>query len=189
MPLRQYKPSPLVYFIAFLLWLQGTALASLQTFFQTLVASKANSASFEALLSALLAAGHDRQVGKTAQHNIAQCIAVLCTTAGPAQTSTTVKSLLSAVEGNDEVASRLALFSLGEIGRCTDLSKFKQLQVCAKPTLQAVAAFSLFVRITQHCDSKIAKRWGSSRTHAGLQWQLPCLVHSDHACSVVVVGP
>ena len=109
--------------------LQGTALASLQTFFQTLVASKAKNASFEALLSALLAAGHDKQVGKTAQHNIAQCIAVLCTSAGPSQTSTTVKSLLSAVEGNNEVASRLALFSLGEIGRCTDLSKFKQLQV------------------------------------------------------------
>lgn len=120
--------------------LQGTALASLQTFFQTLVASKAKSASFEALLSALLAAGHDKQVGKTAQHNIAQCIAVLCTAAGPSQTSTTVKSLLSAVEGNDEVASRLALFSLGEIGRCTDLSKFKQLQVClsfaVRPVLQ-----------------------------------------------------
>lgn len=93
------------------------------------MASKAKSASFEALLSALLAAGHDKQVGKAAQHNIAQCIAVLCTAAGPSQTSTTVKSLLSAVEGNDEVASRLALFSLGEIGRCTDLSKFKQLQV------------------------------------------------------------
>ena len=117
---------------------QGTALASLQTFFQTLVASKAKNASFEALLSALLAAGHDKQVGKTAQHNIAQCIAVLCTAAGPNQTSTTVKSLLSAVEGNDEVASRLALFSLGEIGRCTDLSKFKQLQVCHSPSKHAL---------------------------------------------------
>ncbi|KAL3163066.1 hypothetical protein ABBQ32_009489 [Trebouxia sp. C0010 RCD-2024] len=115
--------------------LQGTALASLQTFFQTLVASKAKNASFEALLSALLAAGHDKQVGKTAQHNIAQCIAVLCTAAGPSQTSTTVKSLLSAVEGNDEAASRLALFSLGEIGRCTDLSKFKQLQTVLTSSL------------------------------------------------------
>ncbi|DBB08467.1 hypothetical protein WJX82_000009 [Trebouxia sp. C0006] len=108
--------------------LQGSALHSLQIFFQTLVASKAKSASFEALLAALLAAGHDSQVGKTAQHNIAQCIAVLCTAAGPNQTSNTVKALLSAVQGSDETASRLALFSLGEIGRCTDLSKFKQLQ-------------------------------------------------------------
>jgi len=109
---------------------QGSALHSLQIFFQTLAASKAKSASFEALLAALLAAGHDSQVGKTAQHNIAQCIAVLCTAAGPNQTSNTVKALLSAVQGNDETASRLALFSLGEIGRCTDLTKFKQLQVC-----------------------------------------------------------
>lgn len=109
--------------------LQGTALQSLQTFFQTLVATQAKSASFEALLAALLAAGHDNQVGKTAQHNIAQCIAVLCTAAGANQTSTTVKSLLSAVQGRDEIACKLALFSLGEIGRCTDLSRFKQLQV------------------------------------------------------------
>ena len=91
--------------------------------------SKAQSASFEALLAELLGAGHDRQVGKTAQHNIAQCIAVLCTAAGPDQTSNTVRSLLSAVQCNNEAASRLALLSLGEIGRCTDLSNFKQLQV------------------------------------------------------------
>ena len=118
---------------AFCFDLQGTALHSLQTFFQTLVTSQAKSTSFEALLAALLAAGHDSQVGKTAQHNIAQCIAVLCTAAGANQTSTTVKSLLSAVQGNDETASRLALFSLGEIGRCTDLTKFKQLQVRQMP--------------------------------------------------------
>lgn len=130
--------------------LQGTALASLQTFFQTLVASKAKSASFEALLSALLAAGHDKQVGKTAQHNIAQCIAMLCTAAGPSQTSTTVKSLLSAVEGNDEVASRLALFSLGEIGRCTDLSKFKQLQVCLSFIVRPVVQSSVIVDSSLH---------------------------------------
>ena len=83
----------------------------------------------DALLSALLAAGQDKQIGKTAQHNIAQCIAVLCTAAGATQTSNTVKSLLGTVQGNDEIASRLALFSIGEIGRSTDLSKFKQLQV------------------------------------------------------------
>ena len=111
-------------------WVQGSALQSLQTFFQTLVQTKAKSASFEALLAALLAAGHDSQIGKTAQHNIAQCIAGLCTVAGANETSTTVNSLLSAVQGNDVVASRLALYSLGEIGRGTDLSKFKQLQVC-----------------------------------------------------------
>lgn len=120
--------------------MQGSALHSLQIFFQSLVASKAKSASFEALLAALLAAGHDSQVGKTAQHNIAQCIAVLCTAAGPNQTSNTVKALLSAVQGSDDIASRLALFSLGEIGRCTDLSKFKQLQVWH---LSAVHTFSL----------------------------------------------
>ena len=97
---------------------------------------KAQHASFDALLAALLAAGQDAQVGKTAQHNIAQCIAVLCTAAGPSQTSATVKSLLSAVQGNDEAASRLALSSLGEIGRRTDLSKLKQLQVGGFPTSQ-----------------------------------------------------
>jgi hypothetical protein len=129
---------------------QGSALHSLQIFFQTLVASKAKSASFEALLAALLAAGHDSQVGKTAQHNIAQCIAVLCTAAGPNQTSNTVKALLSAVQGSDETASRLALFSLGEIGRCTDLSKFKQLQVW--PRLLCILSLSCMSRKKGCCN-------------------------------------
>ena len=134
---------------------QGSALHSLQIFFQTLAASKAKSASFEALLAALLAAGHDSQVGKTAQHNIAQCIAVLCTAAGPNQTSNTVKALLSAVQGNDETASRLALFSLGEIGRCTDLSKFKQLQVwhCLLCTLSLLYVTNERLLQWFRCDS------------------------------------
>lgn len=119
--------------------LQGSALQSLQTFFQTLVQTKAKSASFDALLSALLAAGHDSQVGKTAQHNIAQCIAGLCTTAGANATNTTVNSLLSAVQGNDATASRLALYSVGEIGRCTDLTKFKQLQKVLTSSLDSTS--------------------------------------------------
>ena len=109
--------------------MQGSALLALKQFFQVLISSKAKTASFDTLLSALMAAGQDRQIGKTAQHNIAQCIAVLCTSAGASQTSNTVKSLLGTVQGSDEIASRLALYSIGEIGRSTDLSKFKQLQV------------------------------------------------------------
>ena len=108
---------------------QGSALLALKQFFQVLISSKAKTASFDTLLSALMAAGQDRQIGKTAQHNIAQCIAVLCTSAGASQTFNTVKSLLGTVQGSDEIASRLALYSIGEIGRSTDLSKFKQLQV------------------------------------------------------------
>lgn len=119
---------------------QGSALLALKQFFQVLISSKAKNASFDTLLSALLSAGNDRQIGKTAQHNIAQCIAVLCTSAGVSQTSTTVKNLLSTVQGNEEVASRLALFSIGEIGRSTDLSKFKQLQVT--PSDMPICAWS-----------------------------------------------
>ena len=139
--------------------LQGSALQSLQTFFQKLVQTKAKSASFDALLAALLAAGHDSQVGKTAQHNIAQCIAGLCTTAGANATTTTVNSLLSAVQGNDATASRLALYSVGEIGRCTDLTKFKQLQVslfCDTLRASSVCIFTIFicnaVPITSFCS-------------------------------------
>jgi hypothetical protein len=55
-------------------------------------------ASFDALLAALLAAGTAPAAGRSAQHNVAQCIAVLCRDAGPATLAATVEGLLSQLQ-------------------------------------------------------------------------------------------
>lgn len=61
---------------------------------------------------------------------MAECVAALCQAAGPAKSETTVQSLLSQLQSRSGQASakRLALLSIGEIGRTTDLSAFANLQ-------------------------------------------------------------
>ena len=60
--------------------------------------ASAPGASFDSLLAALLAAGTAPAAGRSAQHNIAQCIAVLCGEAGPATLAATVQGLLSQLQ-------------------------------------------------------------------------------------------
>ncbi|KAK9835209.1 hypothetical protein WJX81_005880 [Elliptochloris bilobata] len=112
--------------------LQGQALEALLAFFSTVLrcaaapGAAAPGASFDALLAALLAAGTAPAAGRSAQHNIAQCIAVLCSEAGPATLAATVEGLLSQLQAPraSEAAKRLALLAIGEIGRSADLSRY-----------------------------------------------------------------
>ena len=78
--------------------------------------------------------------GKAAQASIAQCIAALCQSAGPQKTATTVQSLLAVLQSHSgqPAAKHLALLSIGEVGRTTDLSAFPHLQ----QTLTAALASS-----------------------------------------------
>lgn len=134
---------------------QGHALDALRAFFSAVLRAGAGApgASFDALLTALLAAGTAPAAGRSAQHNIAQCIAVLCGEAGPATLAATVEGLLSQLQvcymeaavmrpvpctprffpvilsspqapRASEAAKRLALLALGEIGRGADLSRY-----------------------------------------------------------------
>lgn len=79
---------------------QGHALDALRAFFSAVLRAGAGApgASFDALLAALLAAGMAPAAGRSAQHNIAQCIAVLCGEAGPATLAATVEGLLSQLQ-------------------------------------------------------------------------------------------
>ncbi|KAK9803499.1 hypothetical protein WJX73_009717 [Symbiochloris irregularis] len=109
--------------------LQGAALQELQAFLVGLLQSSA--ISFDQLLSSLLTAGQMPATGKTAQHATAQCIASLCAAAGYERTMATVTSLLSSLEGSQhqgEAAQRLALLTVGEVGRTADLSAFPPLK-------------------------------------------------------------
>ena len=77
---------------------QGSALEALQAFFIALLQSGAGNATFEALLGGLLSAGNSSETSKSAQMATAQCIAKLCTAAGPRQTASTVGSLLDSLQ-------------------------------------------------------------------------------------------
>ncbi|KAK9816878.1 hypothetical protein WJX72_006469 [[Myrmecia] bisecta] len=118
--------------------LQGSALEALQAFFSTLVSS--NTAKFKELLDMLLAAGTAADIGKGAQTSVAQCVAELCTHAPPKQVASTVKGLLATLHSGSSSAGgavRLALLTLGEIGRSSDLSGVASLQSSITAALTA----------------------------------------------------
>ena len=56
---------------------QGAALDEVLAFFPAMLAAGSSSATFDSMLPALLAAGNAPDTSKTAQHNIARCIASL----------------------------------------------------------------------------------------------------------------
>ena len=80
--------------------MQGAALEALKAFLVTLLGLGGSSggASFDQLLSGLLAAGNAPSTGKSAQHAVAQCIASLCAAAGYEATMRTVTSLLAQLQ-------------------------------------------------------------------------------------------
>ena len=78
--------------------LQGAALEEVLAFFPAILASQAHDAAFDSLLTSLLAAGDAPEIGKAAQHNVAQCIANLTVAAGPSQVTVVVKGLLAQLQ-------------------------------------------------------------------------------------------
>lgn len=118
--------------------LQGAALDALQAFFAALAASATPSASAEALLPRLLAAGAGRDAGRQAQRSVAQCVAVLACAAAETKVSETVTRLLGDLGQGGKAAAagaggeRLALLCLGEIGRRTDLSSMPQVSLSTR---------------------------------------------------------
>jgi hypothetical protein len=55
-------------------------------------------------------------ISKTAQSSVAQCVAVLCLTAGPQQVTSTVNALLVSLQApGDASRQRVSLLILGEV--------------------------------------------------------------------------
>ena len=73
---------------------QGTALDEVLAFFPAMLAAGSSSATFDSMLPALLAAGNAPDTSKTAQHNIARCIASLTGRTSQQQANAVVKGLL-----------------------------------------------------------------------------------------------
>lgn len=81
--------------------LQGAALSELQAFFPALARSNAPQAQPEVLLAALLEEGQGHAgTSKQAQHSVAQCVAVLCTSSD-GRLQGTVQQLLGMLQGKD----------------------------------------------------------------------------------------
>ncbi|XP_042009937.1 cullin-associated NEDD8-dissociated protein 1-like isoform X1 [Salvia splendens] len=113
--------------------LQGQALLALRNFFTALVYS-ANT-SFGVLLDSLLSAAKPSAqtgaVAKQALFSIAQCVAVLCLSAGDKKCSSTVNMLtdiLKADSSTNSAKQHLSLLCLGEIGRRKDLSSHDHIE-------------------------------------------------------------
>ncbi len=73
---------------------QGAALDEVLAFFPAMLAAVSSSATFDSMLPALLAAGNAPDTSKTAQHNIARCIASLTGRTSQQQANAVVKGLL-----------------------------------------------------------------------------------------------
>lgn len=77
---------------------QGAALEELLALFPAVLVSNGMHTSFDSLLASLLAAGVAPETGKAAQHSVAQCIARMSISAGPARVSVVVKGLLGQLQ-------------------------------------------------------------------------------------------
>ncbi|XP_022716324.1 cullin-associated NEDD8-dissociated protein 1-like isoform X3 [Durio zibethinus] len=122
--------------------LQGQALLALQNFFAGLVYS-ANT-SFDSLLESLLSSANPSPqsggVAKQALYSIAQCVAVICLTAGDQKCSSTVKMLTDILKDDgtsNSAKQHLALLCLGEIGRRKDLSSHAHIETIIIESFQS----------------------------------------------------
>lgn len=61
--------------------------------------------------------------------SLIRCMAVLCAETDDAARSKTVTRLVKDMQGTDETRKHLGLLVVGELGRQTDLSQVKDLQV------------------------------------------------------------
>lgn len=78
--------------------LQGAALDEVLAFFPAVLASESSAVTFDSMLSSLLAAGNAQDTSKTAQHNIARCIASLTAPTSQHQVNAVVKGLLTQLQ-------------------------------------------------------------------------------------------
>ncbi|GLT90694.1 hypothetical protein SLE2022_086150 [Rubroshorea leprosula] len=122
--------------------LQGHALLALRKFFSALVESANTSfgSLLESLLSSVKASPQSGGVAKQALHSIAQCVAVLCLTAGDQKCSSTVKMLTDILKDDSATNSakqHLALLCLGEIGRRKDLSSHVHIETIIIESFQS----------------------------------------------------
>ena len=67
-------------------------------FFPAVLASESSAVTFDGMLSSLLAAGNAQDTSKTAQHNIARCIASLTAPTSQQQVNAVVKGLLTQLQ-------------------------------------------------------------------------------------------
>ena len=78
--------------------MQGAALDEVLAFFPAVLASGSSAVTFDSMLSSLLAAGNGQDTSKTAQHNIARCIASLTAPTSQQQVNAVVKGLLTQLQ-------------------------------------------------------------------------------------------
>lgn len=78
--------------------MQGAALDEVLAFFPAVLASGSSAVTFDSMLSSLLAAGNAQDTSKTAQHNIARCIASLTAPTSQQQINAVVKGLLQQLQ-------------------------------------------------------------------------------------------
>lgn len=78
--------------------MQGAALDEVLAFFPAVLASGSSAVTFDSMLSSLLAAGNAQDTSKTAQRNIARCIASLTAPTSQEQVNAVVKGLLTQLQ-------------------------------------------------------------------------------------------
>ncbi|PRP86551.1 HEAT repeat-containing protein [Planoprotostelium fungivorum] len=108
--------------------LGGLALESLLEFFSNLVKDESSGLSFDSLSDQFMSIGSTADVSRQVLNNTAKAIAAITSTASADRKKKTVEKLINEAKSTKENTTKhLALFSLGEIGRLTDLSEFSQL--------------------------------------------------------------
>ena len=91
---------------------QGSALDEVLAFFPAVLASGSSAVTFDSMLSSLLAAGNGQDTSKTAQHNIARCIASLTAPTSQQQVNAVVKGLLTQLQVCSSLDAKLRQWTL-----------------------------------------------------------------------------
>ena len=101
---------------------------SLQEFYASIVNSQI--VPHQKLLDDLFAIqGIDETSSQFVAHNLAKCAAAVCIAAGASATNTTMEALLAKLKTASGIEALFMLLCIGEIGRLTDLSSNKDLEV------------------------------------------------------------
>eukprot|EP00455_Lapot_gusevi_P028577 TRINITY_DN3053_c0_g2_i1.p1 TRINITY_DN3053_c0_g2~~TRINITY_DN3053_c0_g2_i1.p1 ORF type:complete len:1239 (+),score=571.04 TRINITY_DN3053_c0_g2_i1:71-3787(+) len=101
--------------------LQGQVLTSLMKLFQTMLFASYPELNYAAIMQSLMRSVTP-DLPKQSFSAFAQCVATVATSAPLEVTNQTVAEFLNAIQGNTAYTTRMALMSIGEIGRQIDLS-------------------------------------------------------------------